>query len=155
MLKRPGNLRVILIVVGVAVLVAAGEGGLNLLHRHRTLQQLEALRDRVYAARVAAEACRNELDYAQRLFERFDTVVDSLHQQVRSLEALDTRGVPQPRYGEYMKKLHTYNDSVASWHRKEDSLQTRETTCRRLAKIHNALADSLRRRLSEEHIPIS
>lgn len=152
---RSRNLRGILVVAGVAVLVAAVEGGLNLRHRHRTLQELEALRDHVYATRVAADACRNELAYAQRLFQRFDTVVDSLHEQVRNLEKLDPRGVPQARYPEYMKKLHLYNDSVASWHLKADSLKRREATCHRLVRVHNALADSLRRRLSEEHIPIS
>jgi uncharacterized protein YdcH (DUF465 family) len=149
------RVRVFLAIAGVAVLVVAVEGGLNLLHRHRTLQALEALRDQVYDARVAADACRNELAYTQRLFERFDTLVDSLHQEVRKLEALDSRGVPQPRYGEYLKDLHAYNDSVASWHLKADSLKAREATCRRLAETHNTLADSLKRRLKREGIPVS
>jgi hypothetical protein len=149
------RLRAALVVAGVVVLVAVFEGGLNLLHRHRTLQELTALRDRVYDARVAADACRNELAYTQRLFQRFDSVVDSLHQEVRRLETMDPRGVPQARYDEYLRAFHAYNDSVAIWHRKADSLRTREASCRRLAQVHNALADSLRRRLAEERIPLS
>ena len=149
------RVRLFLPIVGVAVLVAALEGGLALLHRHRTMQELEALRDQVYHARVDADACRNELAYTQRLFERFDTVVDSLHLEVRKMEALDPRGVPQARYDEYLKTFHAYNDSVASWHLKADSLKAREATCRRLAEAHNTLADSLKRRLQQEGIPVS
>jgi len=149
------RVRLLLPIVGVAVLVAAVEGGLALLHRHRTMQELEALRDQVYHARVDADACRNELAYTQRIFERFDTVVDSLHLEVGKLEALDPRGVPQARYDEYLKAFHAYNDSVASWHLKADSLKAREATCRRLAEAHNALADSLKRRLRQEGIPVS
>lgn len=149
------RVRLVLAIAGVAVLVAAIEGGLALLHRHRTMQELEALRDQVYHARVAADACRNELAYTQRIFERFDTVVDSLHLEVRKLEALNPRGVPQARYDEYLKVFHAYNDSVVSWHLKVDSLKGREATCRRLAEAHNALADSLKRRLEQEGIPVS
>jgi hypothetical protein len=152
---RSQNLRIILILTGAAIAVGAAEGGLALLHRHRTLQELTALRDQVYDARVAADACRNKLAYAERLFQRYDTVVDSLRHHVRAMEALDPRGVPQARYDEYLKQFHGYNDSVASWHLKADSLKSREATCRRLAEAHNVLADSLKRRLTEEGIPAS
>lgn len=145
--------RILLVVGGIAIAAAAaGEGGVNLMERRRTLQELRDLRDQLYAARVSADSCRNELAYAQRLFQRYDTLVDSLRMNVRDYEAMDSRGVPRDRYDEYLDRFHGYNDSVASWHLKADSLKATQTTCRQLAEAHNVLADSLRRRLRDESI---
>jgi hypothetical protein len=144
--------RIILILVGVTLVAAAVEGGFALLQRHRTLQELRNLQDRVYTARVSADSCRNELAYSDRLFQRYDTLVDSLRRDVRSYEAMDSRGVPREKYDEYLARFHAYNDSVASWHRKADSLEARQAVCRQLAEAHNLLVDSLRQRLAQEGI---
>jgi len=144
--------RIALILVAIAVSVAAVEGGFNLLARRRTVHELRALGDRVYAARVSADSCRNELAYADRVFQRYDTLVDSLRREVRGYEAMDSRGVPREKYDEYLTRFHAYNDSVTSWHRKADSLKARQALCRRMAEAHNLLVDSLRRRLAEEGI---
>lgn len=144
--------RIILIVLGIALVAGGVEGGVALLQRRRTLHELRDLRDRVYAARVSADSCRNELAYADRLFQRYDTLVDSLRRDVRGYETMDSRGVPRERYDEYLARFHAYNDSVASWHRKADSLKARQAVCRQMAEAHNLLVDSLRRRLTEEGI---
>ena len=144
--------RILLVLAGLASAVVVAEGALELVQRRRTLQELRQLRDHLYAARVSADSCRNELAYAERLFQRYDTLVDSLRQDVRGYEALDRRGVPRSRYDEYLDRFNGYNDSVASWHRKADSLKATEARCRELAAAHNVLADSLRRRLDEEGI---
>ena len=144
--------RIILILAGVALVLAAVEGSFALLQRRRTLQELRDLQDRVYTARVSADSCRNELAYSDRLFQRYDTFVDSLRRDVRGYEAMDSRGVPREMYDEYLARFHAYNDSVASWHRKADSLKARQAVCRQLAEAHNLLVDSLRRRLAREGI---
>jgi hypothetical protein len=144
--------RIILVLFGIVLLAAAAEGGFALLQRRRTVRELKDLRDLVYAARVSADSCRNELAYSDRLFQRYDTLVDSLRRDVRGYEALDSRGVPRDRYDEYLARFHAYNDSVASWHRKADSLEARQAVCRQLAEAHNLLVDSLRSRLAEEGI---
>jgi hypothetical protein len=145
--------RIFLVLAGVAVAVGAVEGGYRLVERHRTMQELRGIRDQLYTARVSADSCRNELAYAERLFQRYDTLVDSLRRDVRRYEEAAGGRVPRERYDEYLKHFDAYNDSVASWHLKADSLQRRQTACRNLARAHNVLADSLRRRLLEEGIP--
>jgi len=115
----------------------------------RLLEEITGLRDEVYRARVSADSCRNELAYEETLFRRFDEVVDSLRGEVRSYEALDERGVPEERYDEYLEQFEGYNDSVEEWERRAEGLRSTEQTCRALVTDHNALADSLRGRLTE------
>lgn len=94
------------------------------------------------------DACRNELAYQEMLFRRFDAVVDSLESDVRSYES--DGGVPQARYDEYLERFEGYNDSVAAWEGRAEELRGTEQRCRDLVLDHNALADSLRRRLAQE-----
>ncbi len=150
---RSQDLRIVLILVVAGLALGGLESGLAFLHRHHTIQELRALRDRVYQARAAAEACRDDLASAQQLFRRYDAVVDSLRREVRHLEELDPKGIPETRYDEYLQKLKIYNDAVASWHLKSDSLEDREATCRDLAEAHDRLTDSLKYRLTQVGIP--
>ena len=108
------------VAVAAAVIVAA-LGARDVLHRRRTIREIRDLRDQVYRARVSADSCRNELAYQERLFRRFDTVVDSLGREVRGYERLDARGVPEARYEEYLRHFEGYNDSVAVWRERSDS----------------------------------
>jgi uncharacterized protein YjiS (DUF1127 family) len=147
---RSQNLRIALILTGIGLAVGAVEIGVGMVGRRRTRQELEALSATVHDARAAAEACQSELADAHRRFERFDTLVDSLHGRVTGMEG--PRGVPQARYDEYMKLFNAYNDSVASWHLKADSLKDREATCDQLAEHHNVLLDSLKHRLADAGI---
>ncbi len=134
----------------VAVLILAVLAGRDILDRRRTVREIRDLRDRVYRARVSADSCRNELAYEERLFRRFDTVVDSLRRQVRDYERLDERGVPEAEYEEYLRHFEGYNDSVAVWHDRATALRESEAACRAFIEGHNALADTLRRRLRSE-----
>jgi hypothetical protein len=137
--------------LGILVLAAVVVvGAVNLLDHRRTVKEIRALRDHVYRARVSADSCRNELAYQERTFRRFDVVVDSLRGEVRAFERLDERGVPEDRYDEYLERFDGYNDSVAAWRLKADSLRAAEATCRALIEGHNVLADSLRARLETE-----
>lgn len=122
----------------------------DLLDRRRTVNEIRDLRDQVYRARVTADSCSNELAYQERLFRRFDTVVDSLRGEVRAFERMDERGVPEQHYDTYMQQFEGYNDSVAVWRRRAAELRASETACRDFIDVHNTLADSLRRRLDAE-----
>lgn len=122
------------------------------LERKRIVDEINRLRTRVYMARVSADSCGNELAYQERLFRHFDDVVDSLRGKVRDYESLDARGVPEDRYDEYMEHFDGYNDSVAAWRAKADSLRATEDACRMFIARHNGLADSLRIRLEAEGV---
>lgn len=116
----------------------------TLVDRSRTREELLDLRDRVAHARISADSCTNTLAYDQMLFGRFDQVVDSLKGEVRNLEALDSRGVPEERYEEYMEHFRGYNDSVAAWEHRADQLRASDAVCRLLIEVHNTLSDSVR-----------
>jgi hypothetical protein len=74
-------------------------------------------------------------------------MIDSLRDEVRDFEALDERGVPEERYDEYLERFEAYNDSVISWEARAETLRANEAACRELVEAHNALSDSLRRRM--------
>jgi hypothetical protein len=135
----------VLIVLAVAVI-----GGRDLLERRRTVNEIRTLRDQVYRARVSADSCTNELAYQERIFRRFDTVVDSLRGTVRDYERMDQRGVPEEHYDAYLEQFEGYNDSVAVWRARATALRATETACRTFIEGHNVIADSLRGRLEAE-----
>lgn len=123
------------------------------VEQKRVRDEITALQGRVYEARVAADSCRNELAYQEVLFRRFDTLVNDMRGQVDAYESLDEagrRGVPEAEYEAYMEAFEGYNDSVARWDARVDSLRSTEAVCRRLVEDHNALTDSFRTRLTEE-----
>ncbi len=141
----------VLAVVGVlAVLAVTVMGGRTLIERRRTVDEIRTLRDQVYRARVSADSCSNELAYQERLFRRFDTVVDSLRGTVRDFESMDERGVPEDHYDEYLEHFEGYNDSVTVWRARATGLRATEAACRTFIEGHNVLADSLRGRLEAE-----
>lgn len=144
--------KILLAVAGLAVLGLVGWGGAHLLERRRTVKEIRALRDSLYRVRVAADSCRNEVARAERTFRSFDGVVDSLRGEVRAFEELDERGVPEEEYEVYLEAFDGYNESVADWRTRADSLRARDVACRRIVELHNALSDSLRGRLEEAGI---
>jgi len=150
----PGSrlVRALIVVAAISAVGLLVFGVRNLIEQRRTVKEMRALQDRVYAARVSVDSCRNELAYQERLFRRFDDMVDSLHGTVRDFEKLDVRGVPEDRYDEYMEHFDGYNDSVVTWRAKADSLRATEAACRAFIEQHNELTDSLRGRLREEGI---
>jgi hypothetical protein len=119
----------------------------SIADRRRTAREILDLRDDIYAARVAADSCRNAVAYAEMSFRRFGDAVDSARGQVRGFEALDERGVPKERYDEYLEVFEAYNDSVALWDDRVAELRADEAACRDIIDRHNRLADSLRKRL--------
>ena len=107
-------------------------------------QELERFRDRVLEARGAADACARDLAVAEAEFRELDRRVDSLRAAVDTLEALDPRGVPAPRYEEYLTVVDAYNADVERWERRADELQADEAACRAVVDHYNTLADSAR-----------
>lgn len=138
---------ILLSAAGAAIVVA---GMLNIQDNMRTRREIEDLRSRIFLARLAADSCRGSLELAESRFRDFDSAVDTLRSQVRDMEALDPRGVPEERYDEYLQRFQAYNDSVGAWQARVEALQASEEACRTLVVRHNELSDSLRRRLVEE-----
>jgi hypothetical protein len=148
----PSSKRPLAVLAAFAVVSAGVLATRSLLERSHTVNELRTLRDQVYRARVSVDSCRNELAYQERLFRRFDTVVDSLRGEVRAFESLDERGVPEDRYEEYLELFEGYNDSVAVWRGRAAALRETEAACRTFIDEHNILADSLRNRLGSEGV---
>lgn len=138
--------------VAVAVVAVLYFGGKEITERQRTFDEITALRGRLYEARRASVTCGRELDAREQAFRRLDAAVDSLRDQVRAFESLDERGVPKPEYEAYIETFDGYNDSVEAWEARAESLRTAEEACRDVIEAHNALRDSLERRLAEEGI---
>jgi hypothetical protein len=133
----------------VAVVGSLAYSVWTLVERNRERQDVMDMRDRIARARISADSCTNVLAYDQMLFRQFDHVVDSLRAQVREMEAMDPRGVPEERYDEYLERFNGYNDSVAAWERRADELRASDATCRTLIEVHNQLSDSVRKVLEE------
>jgi hypothetical protein len=148
---RPAR-RAWLVLGGLLALVFGTIGARAWLDARRTGQELEALRARMGEVRSDADACRRALARQEDAFRSFDRAVDSLAAEVRRLEALDPRGVPRDVYPGYLELFDAYNDSVAAWPGRADALRDLEERCRTSIEVHNALADSLRRRLETEGI---
>jgi hypothetical protein len=136
--------KLLLGLLALAVVASLAGSIWTLVDRNRTREEIADLRDRVARARISADSCTNVLAYDQMLFRQFDQVVDSLRGEVRALEELDPRGVPEERYDEYMERFRGYNDSVAAWERRAEGLRTSDAACRALIERHNALSDSVR-----------
>jgi DNA mismatch repair ATPase MutS len=139
-----------MVVLSLAAIVVAG--AMNLVKRQRTVREIQSLRDTLYASRSAADSCRWSLATQERRLQRYTALVDSLRGEVRDFEAMDERGVPEARYDEYLARFDAYNDSVSSWEARAETLRINELGCRELVESHNALTDSLRRRVEAEGI---
>jgi hypothetical protein len=134
---------IVLVLGALALVVAAALVGGPLLERNRRLGEIQALRDRREVARYAVDSCRNALGLEEARFLRFDRMVDSLREAVHGFEDPVRGGVPQALYTEYMATFRAYNDSVAVWEIRADTLKAHEASCRALVDGHNLLTDSL------------
>lgn len=135
------------VLAGATIVVA---GMLNISDNLSTRREIESLRGRIFLSRLAADSCRGSLTLQESRFRDFGTTVDSLRDQVRDFEQLDPRGVPEEQYEAYLDRFNAYNDSVAAWDARVETLRSNEEACRVLVEAHNQLADSLRARLLEE-----
>lgn len=126
-----------------AVFVVLAMGLLQWRQREER-ERVLALRDSLVEARGAATACSRALAISEAEFQVRDDRVDSLRSIVDTLEALDPRGVPAPRYAEYLATVDRYNDEVALWEADADSLQRAQEGCRGVVEHYNQLADSVR-----------
>jgi hypothetical protein len=132
------------VVGALALLVWAGRG---ILERRALYQEMERLRSDVLSLRAEVGLCQAELDTARLEFQAYNERVDSLRTEVREMEDLDVRGVPAPRYDDYLDAFDGYNRSIPGWQERADGLESRWEECRDLVQNHNVLADSLRRRV--------
>ncbi len=138
--------RITIVMGALAILILAGLSGGKILERSRQVAEMQALRDALDRARFAADSCKTALTWEERGFRRFDDLVDSLREEMESFEDPTRGGVPQAEYDAYLESFERYNDSVAVWQDRADSLRAKEAACRALVEDHNSLGDSIRRR---------
>ena len=141
--------RILLGLGALAVIVTAGVAGGSILEQNRFNREMELLRNALQRARFSVDSCRLSVAQEEYSFLIFDEFVDSLHARVREMEDPSQGGVPQARYPEYLEIFERYNDSVAVWEARSEALRAHDGACRELVVGHNALGDSLRRRLEE------
>jgi hypothetical protein len=139
--------RLLMGIAALSVIITAGLAGGSILERNRFIHEIELLRADLYQTRFSVDSCKMALVYHEQSFFLFDGLVDSLRAEVRAFEDPSQGGVPEARYPEYLEVFDLYNDSVAVWQGRADSLHTSEATCRLLVERHNLLSDSLRGRL--------
>jgi hypothetical protein len=139
--------RILMGIAALSVIVTAGLAGGSILERNRLIREIELLRGDLHQTRFSVDSCKMALVYHEQDFLLFDAMVDSLHAEVNAFEDASQGGVPEARYPEYLEVFDLYNDSVAVWQGRADSLQASEATCRVLVERHNSLSDSLRGRL--------
>jgi len=137
---------IILLIAAASLVVLVALAGGPILERHRRAGDIEVLRTALERSRMAADSCRMVLGWEQEAFLDFNRVVDSLRNRMESFEDPEQGGVPQEIYGEYLESFERYNDSVAAWQARADSLRAMEAACRALVEAHNYLGDSIRRR---------
>ncbi len=131
--------RIVLVVAAVVLVTAGAVAALSLRKEEGIRRELEALREELRVARVQADSCRVALTWEEQEFLGFDSFVDSLRTRVDDFEDPDQGGVPEADYAEYLRGFNRYNDSVAVWQERADSLRAREAECRSLAEAHNLL----------------
>ena len=98
-------------VVGVAILALVGVQWQQRTER----RELRQFRDQVLEARATARECTRDLAISEGDFRALARGVDSLRATVDALESLNPRGVPAPRYEEYLTAVDAYNDGVERW----------------------------------------
>jgi len=138
--------RLIILFGALALLLLAGLYGGSLLERNRRIAEMQALREALDQARFSADSCKVALAWEERGFRSFDRFVDSLRAETESYEDPERGGVPEADYRAYIESFERYNDSVAVWQERADSLRAKEAVCRALVEAHNVLGDSIRRR---------
>lgn len=119
----------------------------EVLSLRRGPDEIAPLRDELRVLRAAADSCQASMEGEQLSMEVFDARLDSLRSRVRELESRDPRGVPADSYQVYLSAFDRYNDSVATWTARTDTVRARWTRCRSITEAHNTLADSVRRLL--------
>lgn len=142
--------------LGVVAALSVGTmlvlGGMRLVERQQTLDEINRLHDGLYRARLASDRCRGSLQTSEAALLGLGITIDSLKNRVDSFEAIDGRGVPGDRYREYLDIFDSHNDSVAVWEGRERRLRSVDVACRATIQEHNALTDSLRAVLTEAGI---
>jgi len=138
---------VIGIVVAVSTLGVLIFGGQRFMDQRRFREDVEALREELYRARVSSDRCRGSLTASEAGLQTLTRTIDSLRSQVDSFEALAGGRVPGDSYEEYLVVFDTYNDSVAVWEVRSERLLAAEAACRGVIEDHNALSDSILRLL--------
>lgn len=133
--------------VWVAAAVLAVMLAWEVISLRRGPDETEPLRDRLRELRAAADSCQASLAGDRLRLEAYDAHLDTLRERVRDLERMDPRGVPADSYQTYLRAFDQYNDSVAGWTARADTVRARWGRCRAVTEEHNALADSVRQML--------
>jgi phage shock protein A len=117
-----------------------------------SLAVAEGLQDEVEALHAEVDACLATRSGMELRLQSLVSETGRLREQVDSLEALDSRGVPAEQYEEYLGLVTRYNEALPEWERQAESLREFAPSCDSLVVLHNARADSLRRFLQDARI---
>jgi hypothetical protein len=123
------------------------------VERQRIVTEINRLQGALSRARVDSDWCQNGLAVREASLRKLGLTIDSMRSGVDDFEAMDSRGVPEPGFQEYLDLFDRYNDSVAEWDVREGRLRESELTCRATIEGHNTIADSLKSVLDAAGIP--
>lgn len=137
------------IVIALLLVLAMGLVVVRWTRSSRRAEQVRDTRDRLALLRAAADSCAGTFESNRQDFLTWNARVDSIRERVRSMEAVDRRGVAQDSYAVYMSAFSAYNDSVEAWQGRATALESELARCQGIAQAHNELADSVRQSLQE------
>ena len=135
-------------VLAACVVIVGGVWGVaSLFDTSDERERLEAMREELRVRRAVVDSCRVAVSREEMGFQEYDRRVDSLRRRVDRYESMDPGGVPADSYRVYMDAFESYNRAVPDWTARADTLQAHWSSCREAIRVHNVLADSLRRSL--------
>jgi hypothetical protein len=141
--------RKMLLLAATILMIAAG-GVISLTRTLRGPGAIAEQREQLQLLRVAVDSCHLALAQGQGELLAYNARLDSMLARVRGMEALHPRGVPADSYSTYMDNFEQYNDSVAAWGDRVESLQAEREACVELTAEHNEAQDSLRTLLLQQ-----
>ncbi len=123
-------------------------GGASRLQRvvraNSAVATAERLRETLGGVRSELDACLATRDRSELRFEALARETHRLRQELDSIEAMDSRGVPEEAYGAYLSRIEEYNVAVPDWERQAENLTALALECDSLAQDHNERVESLR-----------
>ncbi len=141
------------LVLAVLAVLAGGASRLQRAVRaNSAIAAAERFRGTLGGVRSELDACLATRDGAELRFEALTREVRRLRQELDSIEAMDSRGVPEEVYGAYLSRIEEYNVGVPEWERGAEGLAELALRCDSLARDHNERVDSFREFLVAEGI---
>ena len=139
-------------ILAAFVLAIMAGGASRLTRESSAIAVAGGLRDDLDGLRAEIDTCLEMRDQSEIRFQALTRQTERLRNELDSLEALDSRGVPAEAYDTYMGGVEEYNALIPDWERQAEGLSELALRCDFLVREHNVRVESLREFLVGEGI---